>query len=111
MSLLDKMLEDQENAHEDSYGDQDEFWNYGEDKKYKIVESEMYDQRRWVTVYRDVVTHEDFPDEYVAVRYERGSTEMQEADHDNTFFERVFPKEVTVIQYIAPKEKGETKSS
>lgn len=105
MSLLDKMLEDQENAHdEDTYGDQDEFWNCGEDKKYKIIESEMYDQRRWVTVYRDIVTHEDFPDEYVAVMYEHGSTEVQEGDRDNTVFERVVPKEVTVIQYVVPKE-------
>ena len=104
MPLLDKMLEDQKDAHDDSgYGDQDEFWNYGEDKKYKIVESEMYDQRRWVTVHRDVVTHEDFPDEYVAVQYERGSTEMQEGDRDNTTFTKVIPVEVTTIKYVPEK--------
>lgn len=105
MSLLDKMLEDQKDAHDDSgYGDQDEFWNYGADKKYKIVESEMYDERRWVIVYRDIVAHEYFPNEYVAVRYERGATEMQEGEFNNTVFERVVPKEVTVIQYVVPKE-------
>lgn len=105
MSLLDKMLEDQENAHDDSiYGDQEEFWNYGEDKKYKIVESEMCDQRRWVTVYRDIVTHEDFPDEYVEVMYERGSTEMQEGDRDSTTFTKVVPNQVVVTKYFAPEE-------
>ena len=105
MSLLDKMLEDQKNAHdEDSYGDQDEFWNCGAGKKYKIVESEMYDQRRWVIVYRDIVAHEDFPNEYVAVRYERGATEYQEGEFNNTVFEKVVPEEVTVTKYVRPKE-------
>lgn len=105
MSLLDKMLEDQKNAHDDSiYGDQDEFWNYGEDEKYKVVESEMCDQRRWATVYRDIVTHEDFPDEYVEVMYERGSTEMQYGDRDSTTFTRVIPHQVVVTKYFALKE-------
>ena len=104
MPLLDKMLEDQKNAHDEgSYGDQNEFWNCGEGEKYKVVESEMYDQRRWVTVHRDVVTHEDFPDEYVAVQYERGSTEMQEGDRDNTTFTKVIPVEVTTIKYVPEK--------
>lgn len=104
MSLLDKMLEDQKDAHDDSgYGDQDKFWNYGGDKKYSVVESEMFDERRWVIVYRDVVTHEDFPGEYVAVRYERGATEYQEGEFDNTVFEKVVPKEVTVVKYVVEK--------
>lgn len=105
MSLLDKMLEDQEDAHKEiSYGDQDEFWDHGLDRKYKIVDSEMYDERRWVIVYRDIVAHEDFPNEYVAVRYERGATEYQEGEFNNTVFEKVVPEEVTVVKYVIPKE-------
>ena len=105
MSLFEKMLEDQKDAHdEDTYGDEGERWNYGEDKKNKVVGPEMDDQRRWVTLYLDIVTHEDFPDEYVAVLYERGSTEMQEGERSNTNFYKVVPKEVTVVKYVIPKE-------
>lgn len=105
MSLLDKMKREQEELYcEINYGDQDEFWNYGLDRGYKVVESEIYDQRRWVTVYRDVVTHTDYPGEYVAVNYERGSTEMQEGDYSNTVLEKVVPEEVTIVKYVTPKE-------
>lgn len=92
MSLLDKMLE--ENA-ENEY---EAFWSWSKD--YEVVQSEIIDQRRWVTVWEDVVTHEDFPDEFVRVNYELGSTEMQEAEL-NADFVQVYPQEVTVVQYIA----------
>lgn len=105
MSLLEKIKEDNANAHGDSsYGDQNVFWNkYGEFDGYNIVESEILDQRRWVTVMRDIVTHEGFPDEYASVTYEEGSTEMQEGDRDNTLFQKVVPKEVTVVKYVVEK--------
>lgn len=92
MSLLDKMLK--ENA-EDEY---ETFWSWS--KEYEVVQSEIIDQRRWVTVWEDIVTHEDFPEEFVRVNYELGSTEYQVAEL-NAEFVQVYPQEVTVIQYVA----------
>ena len=92
MSLLDKMLE--ENA-EYEY---ETFWSWSKD--YEVVKSEIIDQRRWVTVWENVVTHKDFPEEFVRVRYELGSTEYQEAEL-NAEFVQVYPQEVTVVQYVA----------
>ena len=91
MSLLDKMLEEYE---EDEY---ETFWSWSKD--YKVVQSEIIDQRRWVTVWENVVTHEDFLEEFVRVRYELGSTEYQETEL-NAEFVQVYPQEVTVIQYL-----------
>lgn len=92
MSLLDKMLEE---SAEDEY---EGFWSWSKD--YEVVQSEIIDQRRWVTVWEDVVTHKDFPEEFVRVNYELGSTEYQEAEL-NAEFVQVYPQEVTVIQYLA----------
>lgn len=92
MSLLEKMLE--ENA-ENEY---EAFWSWSKD--YEVVQSEIIDQRRWVTVWEDVVTHKDFPEEFVRVNYELGSTEYQEAEL-NAEFVQVHPQEVTVTQYLA----------
>lgn len=94
MSLLDKMLE--ENAEDD----QEQFWSWSKD--YEVVQSKMIDQRRWVTVFSDVVKHKDFPNEYVRVNYEQGSTEYQEAEL-NADFKQVVPKEVTVVKYVVEK--------
>ena len=91
MSLLDKMLEE---SAEDEY---ETFWSWSKD--YEVVQSEIIDQRRWVTVWEDVVTHEDFPEEFVRVNYELGSTEYQEGEL-NAEFVQVYPQEVTVVQYL-----------
>ena len=103
MSLLEKIIED--NAKWEGEYEQEIFWEYG--NGYKTIESKMYDQRRWVTVFRDVVTHADYPGEYVAVTYEKGSTEMQEAEAENTVFKAVVPKQVTTTIYVT-KEQSES---
>lgn len=62
----------------------------------EIVEDEMIDQRRWVTVHRAVLRKGT---ELVGLDYEAPSTEMQEGgDFDWSFYE-VEPYEVTVTKY------------
>lgn len=100
MSLLDQIKKDNEDhSNESTWSEEQEiFWDYH--PKYEIVESEIWDQRRWVTVHRDIVKHADYPGEFVEILYEQGSTEMQEADADSTTFNKVVPKEVTVTKYV-----------
>lgn len=95
MSLLEHM--EREYSEEE-----DTFWSWN--SEYEVIESEMIDQRRWVTVFSDVIAHKDYPGEYVRATYEQGSTEYQDSTEPDAYFQKVVPKEVTVIQYVAPKE-------
>lgn len=95
MTLLEKIQED----FEEEEGQP--FWAWG--SKYNVIESEMVDQRRWVTMFRDVISHPDFPGEYVAVCYDQGSTEMQFDEDINAEFSSVVPKEVVTTIYVEVK--------
>lgn len=94
MSLLEHM--EKEYSEEE-----DTFWSWN--SEYEVIKSEMIDQRRWVTVFSDVIAHKDYPDEYVRATYVRGSTEYQEPTDPYAHFEKVIPKEVTVVQYVTEK--------
>ena len=62
----------------------------------EIVEDEIIDQRRWVTVNRAVLRKGD---ELVGLDYESPSTEMQDGGDFDWEFYNVEPYEVTVTKY------------
>lgn len=76
---------------------------------FEIVETQMVDQRRWETTYEIVFK---FEDRFFRSQYDLGSTECQESmpyeydgdDDDMIEVEEVFPKEVTVTQYVTKDE-------
>lgn len=70
-----------------------------------VVEDEIVDQRRWVTVNQAVLRKGD---EFVGLQYESPSTEMQEGGDFYHEFYAVEPYEVTVTKYR--KVEAEAKS-
>ena len=95
MSLIEQMQKEYAE-------DEDQFWHWTPD--YNIIESEIIDQGRWETLWQDIVSHKDFPNEYVRVVYSRGSTEMQDDTEINAEFAKVFPKSVTVTQFMVVED-------
>lgn len=69
----------------------------GEDHKdWKLVEEEIVDQRRWVTVFDGVFLHKPSGKHY-SVSYEKGSTECQDSEYfygKEIEFQEVEQKEV-----------------
>lgn len=63
---------------------------------WELIEEEMVDQRRWVTVFEGIFLHKPSGKHY-SVSYERGSTESQESEYfygKEIEFQEVEQKEV-----------------
>lgn len=95
MSLLDYMKSEYDEC-------EDKFWAWT--KTFDVIESEIMDQGRWDLQIRDIVTHEDYPNEYVEVIYSEGATEYQDDTDLCPNFRRVFPKMVSVTKYVGESE-------
>ena len=68
-----------------------------------MVHNEQVGSRRWVSVH-ELVIQKTGTNEFYTASYERGLTEMQdqapfEYDGDVIQFSRVYPHEVTTIEY------------
>ncbi|UYD57992.1 hypothetical protein GHHBBDOD_00137 [Aeromonas phage avDM4] len=82
-------------------------WGFTEPFVIESVEKEVYDERRWSTVYRQILAVTRPGDEtprYFETDYSEGATELQdetpyENDGDEILLDEVFPVEVKVIQY------------
>lgn len=77
----------------------------GEDHEdWKLVEEEIVDQRRWVTVFDGVFLHKPSGKHY-SVEYEKGSTECQDDTEyfygDEIDFQEVELKEVVTKAWVA----------
>jgi hypothetical protein len=68
-----------------------------------LIEEEMVDQRRWVTVFEGIFLHKPSGKHY-SVSYERGSTESQESEYfyeDEIDFQEVESKEIITKAWVA----------
>lgn len=82
-------------------------WGFTEPFVIESVEKEVYDERRWSTVYRQILAvtrPDDETPRYFETDYSEGATELQdetpyENDGDEILLDEVFPVEVKVIQY------------
>lgn len=82
-------------------------WGFTEPFVIESVKNEVYDERRWSTVYQQILAvtrPDDETPRYFETEYAKGATEMQdetpyEDDDDEILLDEVFPVEVKVIQY------------
>ncbi|UYD59973.1 hypothetical protein LEHPIFIF_00217 [Aeromonas phage avDM9-HANS] len=85
-------------------------WGFTEPFVIESIEKEVYDDRRWSTVYRQILAVISFtqPVRYFETTYSEGATEMQdetpyENDGDFVVLDEVFPVEVVKIEYKRKK--------
>ncbi|QBX32790.1 hypothetical protein Asfd1_164 [Aeromonas phage Asfd_1] len=86
-------------------------WGFTEPFVIESIEKEVYDERRWSTVYRQILAVTRPGDEtprYFETSYSEGATEMQdespyENDGDFVTLDEVFPVEVIKIEYRRKK--------
>lgn len=69
---------------------------------WEMIEEEIVDQRRWVTVYEGIFKHNP-SGKFYSVDYEKGSTECQESEYfydDEIEFTEVEQKEVLTKVWV-----------
>ena len=99
-----------EMTHEDKIAVEIGDWGFTEQFVIESIEKEVYDERRWSTVYRQVLAVVSFiqPVRYFETYYTEGATEMQdespyESAGDTLLLDEVFPVEVVKIEYQRKK--------